>query len=98
MKALHFQDSTKYALNIKNLFFKAHGKDGLISEKKKKKEQHCLFIHQQMYLITSQREKRANLVTWKAKAWIWGGIILLEKSVLNKVSGCFSVFKRGAFV
>lgn len=37
MKALHFQDSTKYALNIKNLFFKAHGKDGLISEKKKKK-------------------------------------------------------------
>lgn len=66
---------------------------------KKKIKQHYLFIHQQMYLITSQREKRANLVTWKAKAWMWGGIILLEKvTVLNKVYGCFSVFKRGAFV
>lgn len=58
-----------------------------------------MFIHQQMYLITSQREKRVNLVTWEAKAWMWGGIILLEKViVLNKVYGCFSVFKRGAFV
>lgn len=65
----------------------------------KNKIQHYLFIHQQMYLITSQREKRVILVTWKAKAWMWGDIILLEKvTILNKVYGCSSVCKRGAFV
>lgn len=60
--------------------------------------QHFSFIHQQMYLLRSQREKRANLVTWKAKAWMQGGVILLEKvTILNKVYGCSSVCKRGTF-
>lgn len=55
MKGLHYQDSTKYALNIKNLFYIIQKE--WLDLQKKKKSQHYLFIHLQMNNYISNREK-----------------------------------------
>lgn len=64
MKALHYQDSTKYALNIKNLFYIIQ-KEWLDLQKKIKANTTRLSINR--WIIMSQTEKRANFSDLKGE-------------------------------